>query len=74
MSATAKSISRKEQPAGSSGLLPVIGIESKPAEDEAGRNTAIAMRAYYLAQERGFEPGHDLDDWLAAEQEECNEH
>jgi len=29
----------------------------------------IATSAYYIAQRRGFEPGHDVDDWLAAEAE-----
>lgn len=33
------------------------------------RHQAIAVRAYFRAQTRGFEPGHELDDWLAAEQE-----
>lgn len=27
----------------------------------------IAVAAYFLAEYRGFEPGHELDDWLAAE-------
>jgi hypothetical protein len=27
----------------------------------------IAEAAYYLAERRGFEPGHELEDWLAAE-------
>jgi|HubBroStandDraft_4_1064222.scaffolds.fasta_scaffold1101071_1 hypothetical protein len=29
----------------------------------------IAVRAYYLAQRRNFEPGHDVEDWLDAEQQ-----
>jgi hypothetical protein len=29
----------------------------------------IAHRAYALYEERGKEPGHDLDDWLKAEHE-----
>ena len=27
----------------------------------------IAVTAYYLAEKRGFESGHDLEDWIAAE-------
>ena len=27
----------------------------------------IAQAAYFNAERRGFEPGHELDDWLAAE-------
>ena len=30
---------------------------------------AVAKRAYFHAQHRGFAPGHELDDWLAAERE-----
>ena len=29
----------------------------------------VAVDAYYRAQKRGFEPGHEMDDWLEAEQE-----
>ena len=29
----------------------------------------VAINAYYRAEKRGFEPGHDIDDWLEAEQE-----
>jgi hypothetical protein len=30
---------------------------------------AIAERAYFKALSRGFAPGHELEDWLAAERE-----
>ena len=33
----------------------------------AGRHEMIARAAYYRAERRGFEPGHALEDWLAAE-------
>jgi hypothetical protein len=36
------------------------------APDHAER---IAKRAYELAAQRGFAPGHELDDWLQAERE-----
>ena len=29
----------------------------------------IAFTAYLKAEARGFEPGHELEDWLAAEAE-----
>ena len=29
----------------------------------------IAETAYYRAQQRGFSPGYELEDWLAAEAE-----
>lgn len=43
----------------------------KPAADPraASREALIAERAYYRAERRGFEPGHELEDWLEAEAE-----
>lgn len=29
----------------------------------------IAKNAYYRAQKRGFQPGHEAEDWFEAEQE-----
>jgi len=34
----------------------------------------IAKAAYFLAEQRGFEPGHELDDWLSAEQQMSSLH
>ena len=42
--------------------------EVGPSSDEARRD-AIEKAAYFRAQARGFEPGHELDDWVAAEHE-----
>lgn len=33
------------------------------------REVLIAEAAYFRAESRGFEPGHELDDWLTAERE-----
>ena len=33
------------------------------------RRAMTAEAAYYRAERRGFEPGHELEDWLAAEGE-----
>jgi len=33
------------------------------------REAAIATAAYYRAEQRGFAPGNELADWLAAERE-----
>ena len=33
------------------------------------RLAMIAEVAYFAAQGRGFEPGHELEDWIAAEKE-----
>mgnify|MGYP001766134575 CR=1 FL=1 len=49
------------------------GLGKLEIENEVDRRTRIAVSAYYKAQARGFEPGHDVDDWLSAEAEEKNE-
>ena len=33
------------------------------------RNAYIAEAAYFIAMRRGFSPGHELEDWLTAENE-----
>jgi hypothetical protein len=33
------------------------------------RQACIAKAAYFIAEQRGFAPGRDLEDWLAAENE-----
>ena len=33
------------------------------------RNACIAEAAYFIAMHRGFSPGHELEDWLTAENE-----
>lgn len=40
--------------------------ESQPADPTAEE---VALAAYYRAEARGFEPGHEVEDWLEAEQE-----
>ncbi|HEX5460984.1 MAG TPA: DUF2934 domain-containing protein [Steroidobacteraceae bacterium] len=42
------------------------------SRDPAHRHTMIAEAAYYRAEKRHFEPGHELDDWLQAEAEICS--
>lgn len=36
---------------------------------EAELMRRISESAYLKAEQRGFEPGHEMDDWLAAEAE-----
>jgi Protein of unknown function (DUF2934) len=46
--------------------------DSNPEVDAGGlksRSALIAELAYFRAMDRGFQPGHELDDWLAAEVE-----
>lgn len=35
--------------------------------DPEFRHEMVATAAYYVAEQRGFAAGHDVDDWLAAE-------
>jgi Protein of unknown function (DUF2934) len=64
--------------------IPLVDLfESKPAAPSHGacngechafemyeaRNARVREAAYLRAQARGFEPGHELEDWLAAEHE-----
>jgi hypothetical protein len=35
----------------------------------ADHQVKVTLAAYFIAERRGFEPGHELDDWLAAEAE-----
>jgi hypothetical protein len=47
-------------------------VQQAAAQTEAGvadRQVRVAMAAYFIAEKRGFEPGHELEDWLAAESE-----
>jgi hypothetical protein len=33
----------------------------------ANREASVATAAYFIAEKRDFAPGHELEDWLAAE-------
>jgi len=43
-----------------------ISIKELSGED---RRCLVAEYAYYKAEARGFESGHEVEDWLAAEAE-----
>jgi hypothetical protein len=45
----------------------VVTRSSAYAEPHPDRDAMIAEAAYYRSAHRGFEPGHEVDDWLAAE-------
>lgn len=51
----------------------VILESAEPAPDHAPplsadlRRELIAAEAYFRAERRGFAPGHELEDWVAAE-------
>lgn len=49
------------QARGSGNFDPSLGDEECPREQ------MIAEAAYFRAQQRGFEPGNEMSDWLQAE-------
>jgi hypothetical protein len=40
-------------------------VEDKRSAES--RHDRIATAAYYMSEARGFEPGHDAEDWLIAQ-------
>lgn len=44
-------------------------MKSVAAAEPDGRSSWIAHTAYHKAELRGFQPSHEMDDWLAAEAE-----
>ena len=53
----------KGTPAGESEKAGAGGVNSET------RHQMVAVAAYYLAEQRGFCPGYEIDDWLAAQEE-----
>jgi hypothetical protein len=56
-----KSTRRQTEPAAAAAGGPEAGTRE--------RGSKIALAAYFIAERRGFAPGRELDDWLAAEAE-----
>ncbi|MGB7815111.1 MAG: DUF2934 domain-containing protein [Methylotenera sp.] len=48
---------------------PMVGIEPEKVPDNEDLVSRIAVSAYYKADARGYEPGHEIQDWLEAEAE-----
>lgn len=69
--------SRKAPSAGATGARKAAPTRAEPPREGDGLatlsadelNAMIARAAYLRAQQRGFEPGHEEEDWLAAEAE-----
>jgi hypothetical protein len=40
--------------------------------DASQRRAMIADAAYFRSAQRGFSPGHEVEDWLEAEREICS--
>ena len=49
----------------------VAGLPGSSAalDERLNRQEMVATAAYYLAEQRGFSEGGDVEDWLAAEDE-----
>jgi hypothetical protein len=59
-----KSQRRMQRDAAPAASAPVAdAAEARVADHEV----KVALAAYFIAEKRGFEPGHELEDWLAAE-------
>lgn len=62
---------RPRKPVSRDGTEEPMSVEQRArmqiAARAAERHVAIAREAYCRAEQRGFAPGHELDDWLAAE-------
>jgi hypothetical protein len=43
-------------------------MDSSAAEEE--RKSQVEVAAYFKSLARGFEPGHEIEDWVAAEMEQ----
>ena len=50
-------------------MRPLRADAVAPVLDPDRRRALIAEVAYYRAERRGFEPGHESEDWLSAEAE-----
>jgi hypothetical protein len=48
---------------------PVSAMPPATEPGERERQSMIAEAAYYHAEKRGFAPGWEIEDWLAAEKE-----
>lgn len=51
-------------------VAPVVEVaEPTPVVESVQREVLIATAAYFKAAQRGFAPGGEIEDWLAAERE-----
>ncbi len=60
---------RKAEPKRVNGKPEIIKTESRSNLVPINMDEEIRRLAYLLSERRGFEPGHEAEDWLAAETE-----
>lgn len=68
MSSTTSPAARSSRPTSKS-MRPLRADVTPAVIDPERRRALIAEIAYYRAERRGFEPGHENEDWLSAEAE-----
>lgn len=56
-------------PGTQAGATAGASLRAVPMTSADERAQRIAEAAYYLSERRGFAPGHEVEDWLAAEQQ-----
>ncbi len=61
--------SKPANPAARTGVRKSALSAPHMAVTREGRHVLIAEKAYLRAERRGFTPGHETEDWLAAEAE-----
>ena len=54
-------------------VVNVLELHDEPADglstvDPEMRHEMVATAAYFIAEQRGFAPGHELEDWRMAEE------
>ena len=54
---------------GKDSMSPKTKIALKKVLNNEDMISRIAVSAYYKAEARGYEPGHEIQDWLEAEAE-----
>ena len=65
--AVAKSARPLDEPLSAAALARENARVAQTLVEPKVRHAMITEAAYYRAQRRGFAPGHEFDDWLAAE-------
>lgn len=67
LKSTKKAVNSNDQ--GQARSSATLSIVPHPSDMMQERFRQIQEVAYYKAEQRGFAPGHELEDWLAAEAE-----
>ena len=58
---------RRDRPKAQAPEQGIVAAHLRETLDPERRRAMVAEAAYFYAERRGFEPGHEMEDWLAAE-------